>query len=457
MQWRAREESLSSGRKVETLYSTADLEVRAMWLIDRDTPGLDGSRIPLPTIVREALVRWYVGDGTHHDEIAGINLVQQARIGMKWIACDCLGREKAPPILTPAYLSEAETYYLRRLTQRPEHREDCPFFRDQATNRVTEVRSRATANDAPAGFFSVLKPAPENLSKRPESDVTDDRTRNASTPRLARLLWRLIDTSGVNVIAPLAAHEEWSIRENFQSIGRAAAQIEIAPGIELARAIWTHHRPLEAKAVYATLRRLSQDWPAEHEPQGFVLLFSKGHKANEIFLTNGESISIANRVQSPAVRGNPVHGPFLTMIVVGKYPEARGYSLLRAYAQPIYNGRLFVPVDSQLERDALRDLLEVQRRLHREDVDVAVRKPIFDSQTPAGNCRPDFILEARSRRTGEIKTLVIEVMGFENDTYRASKSVTHPRMSHLGTLSILSAREIEAGNGAHHILQELNL
>ncbi len=428
-----------------------------MWLIDRDTQGLDGSRIPLPPIVREALVRWYVGDGTHHDESAGISLVQQARIGMKWIACDCLGRDKAPPILTPAYLSEAETYYLRRLTQRPEHSEDCPFFRDQATNRITEVRSRATANDPPAGFFSVLKPAPENLSKRPEGDATDDRTRNASTPRLARLLWRLLDTSGVNVIAPLSACREWSIRENFAAIGRATAKIEIAPGIELARAFWTHHRPLAAKAVYATLRRLSNDWPSEHEPQGFVLLYSKGHKATEIYLSNGERVSVANRVQSPAVRGHPVYGPFLTMIVVGKYPEARGYSPLRAYAQPIYNGRLFVPVDSQLERDALRDILEAQLILHRRDVDLAIRKPIFDSQTPEGNCRPDFILEARSRRTGEIKTIVLEVMGFEDDAYRASKSVTHPRMSHLGTLLKLTAREVEAGNGAQYVLQALTL
>lgn len=428
-----------------------------MWLIDRDTQGLDRSRIPLPPIVREALVRWYVGEGTHLDEIAGINLVQQARIGLKWIACDCLGRDTAPPVLTPAYLSEAETYYLRRLTQRPEHRGNCPFFREQATNRVTEVRSRATANDPPAGFFSVLKPAPENLAKRPESDVTDDRTRNASTPRLARLLWRLMHTSGVNVIEPLGDRVEWSIRANFATIGRAAAKIEIAPGVELARAFWTHHRPLEARTVYATLRRLSLDWPAEHEPQGFLLLYSTGHKGNEIFLPQGMSVEIANRVQSPSVRGNPVKGPFLTMIVVGKYPEAHGYSPLRAYAQPIYSGRLFVPVDSQLERDALRDLLEVQRVLHRQGVDVAISKPIFDSQTPDGHCRPDFLVEARSRVTGEIKSLVVEVMGFEDDAYRGSKAVTHPRMSHLGTLFKLTAGEVEEGRGAHNVLRALNL
>jgi hypothetical protein len=161
-----------------------------MWLVDRDTSGEGPDRIPLPGPLRAALVRWYVGDGDHGDEQAGIRLVQNARVGHKWLACDCLGRGIAPPILTPAYLSEAETYYLRRLTgtKRAEHRDDCPFFRDQATARISEVRTRHAPAKPPEGFFEVLKPAPEKLSQRPEDDSTDDRTRNAATPKLARQL-----------------------------------------------------------------------------------------------------------------------------------------------------------------------------------------------------------------------------------------------------------------------------
>src|SRR3546814_6014228 len=59
-----------------------------MWLIPRRTNGLGSGRIPLPQPVRDALVRWYAGKGSRHDEEAGIMLVQQARIGEKWIACD---------------------------------------------------------------------------------------------------------------------------------------------------------------------------------------------------------------------------------------------------------------------------------------------------------------------------------------------------------------------------------
>ena len=81
-----------------------------MWLIDRQTDGAAGSRrIQLPAVLKDALIRWYVGVGSRDDEAAGIMLVQQARIGSKWIACNCLGHASLPPILTPAYLSEAET------------------------------------------------------------------------------------------------------------------------------------------------------------------------------------------------------------------------------------------------------------------------------------------------------------------------------------------------------------
>src|SRR3546814_1342605 len=111
-------------------------------------------------------------------------LVQQARIGERWIACDCLADGEAPPILTPAFLSEADTYYLRRLTspKRPEHRTDCPFFREQATNRLSEVRTQYSPADPPTGFFEVLRLATENLAQRIETDTTEDRKSTPLTP-----------------------------------------------------------------------------------------------------------------------------------------------------------------------------------------------------------------------------------------------------------------------------------
>lgn len=430
-----------------------------MWLIHRDTDGKSKDRIPLPGPLREALVRWYVGEGTLRDEQAGVTLVQNARVGHRWIACSCLGGDKAPPILTPAYLSEAETYYLRRLTstKRPEHRSDCPFFRDQATNRITEVRSSNTPTDPPSAFFEVLRPAPEKLAQRPEDDSLDDRTRNASTPRLARLLWRLLNSAGCNEIAPLITGHEWSIKEEFAALGRAAGKIEIAPGMELARAFWTHPRPLEAGAVYGTLRALAPKWPKTHAPQGFVALYAHAIKGNEIHVPSGETVTIATRVQSPSIRGNRIAGPYIVLVVAGEYPEAHGFAPLRAYAQPIYNGRMFVPVESDFERKTLKALLAVQHQLHVSGVDVAIGKPLFDTMTPHGPCRPDFMLEARSRVTGELRTLVVEAMGFDNADYEAAKAKTHPRMRTLGEMVTVEPSEIEQDVAVRKILRTLNI
>lgn len=430
-----------------------------MWLIHRDTDGNSRDRIPLPGPLREALVRWYVGEGSFHDEQAGVTLVQNARIGQRWIACDCLGHDKAPPILTPAYLSEAETYYLRRLTstKRPEHRAECPFFRDQATNRITEVRSHNTPTDPPSGFFEVLRPAPEKLSQRPDDDSLDDRTRNASTPRLARLLWRLLDNAGCNRIAPLSLGYDWSIKEEFAALSRAAGKIEIAPGVELARAFWTHARPLESNAVYGTLRALAAKWPRAHAPQGFVALYAQAIRGNEIHVPNGDPVRIATRVQSPSIRGNHISGPYIVLVVAGEYPEARGYAPLRAYAQPIHNGRLFVPVESDFERKTLNAILAGQRALDVQGVDLAIGKPLFDSMTAQGPCRPDFVLEARSRVTGEMKTLVVEAMGFDSADYEAAKAVTHPRMKMLGDLVTIDPSEIEQGIATRKIMRTLDI
>ena len=418
-----------------------------MWLVDRQSDGRASGRIPLPLPVRSALVRWYNGEGTRGDEDAGITLVQQARIGEKWLACDCLGIDQAPPILTPAFLSEAETYYLRRLTsaKRPEHRADCPFFRDQVTHRVTEVRSPESPAERPDGYFEALRPAPEKLAQRPEEEASDDRTRNASVPRLARLLWRLIDVSGLNRIsAPDDDDEERSIAREFDAVRAAAHRIQVAPGIELGRVLWTHGEAFHRRRVYAKLREMKRTWPRGHAPQAFLTVFTQGFQGNVIETAGCEPIHIANRIQSPSIRGNHIRGPYLTFVVVGEFPEAHGYAPLRAYAQPVLSGHHFIPVDSEFERTVARVLIAAQRTFRGEGIALAIEKPVFDRLTPIGLCRPDFLLEARSIHTGEVKQLIVEAMGSDEQCYIAAKAASHPRMQRIAPVLSVTPHDIGA-------------
>lgn len=417
-----------------------------MWLIPKHTDGLKSGRIPLPAPVREALVRWYVGAGTRADEEAGITLVQQARIGGKWIACDCLPASEPPPVLTPAFLSAAETYYLRRLTSadRPEHQPDCPFFRDQATNRLSEVRSHGSPAEPPDGFFEVLRPAPEKLAQRPESEGSDDRTRHASVPRLARLLWRLLAVSGLNHCVPSARDfPDHSISDEFRLLAAAAGKIEIAPGIELGRALWTHAQALHKKRVYAGLRALAKGWPQGHAPQAFLALFAQEVRGATVYVAGSDPVVLANRVQSPSVRGNPIKGPYLVLVVVGEYPEAHGYAPLQGYAQPILSGRRFMPVDSEFERTLVRALLEQRWSFDREGVDLGLEKPVFDILTPLGPCRPAFLLEARSRSTGEIRQLMVEAAGNDEEADLAAGNISRPRLAQIAPVVSVAPADIE--------------
>lgn len=420
-----------------------------MWLINRHSDGLGAARIPLPLPLRAALVGWYSGEGSRRDEDAGITLVQQARIGAKWIACDCLGTDRLPPILTPAFLSEAETYYLRRLTstKRPEHHADCPFFRDQVTNRLTETRGAHTPADPPVGYFEVLRPVPEKLAQRPASDASDDRTRSASVPRLARLLWRLLSNASLNIVVP--CHEEppeRTIAEEFKALASAAAGIEVAPGIELGRVLWTHGDALHSRRAYAGIRELSRRWPRGHAPQGFLTVFAKEFKGSAIFPAGSEPIMVANRVQSPSVRANPIKGPYLVIVVMGEYPEAHGYAPLRAYAQPIYSGTRFMPVERDFERSVLRSILGSRHEFARHGVDIAFEKPVFDRLTPLGACRPDFLIEARSRSTGEIRQLIVEAIGGPSPDYLAQKAAGHRRnLEQIAPVLVITPADVADG------------
>src|SRR3546814_17010056 len=67
-----------------------------------------------------------------------------------------------------------------------------------------------------------------------------------------------------------------------------------------------------------------------------------------------------------------------------------------------------LPYDSEFERLVLGELVELRRTLDRAGWDLSIEKPLFDTLTPTGACRPDFILEACARQTGEIRRIAVD-------------------------------------------------
>ena len=378
-------------------------------MVDKVHRGTEATRARVPDEFYDHLLRWYTGQGSADDERVGIELVRSAREHARWFACECLGRDVHPPLLSPAYMAEAQTFYLRRLTgaERPAHLPACPFFRDQVTG-IDRTLGLRPAYAVPDGFFSVLKPIGEHLAQAAEP--TPPRPRAPSVPRLARLLWLLVERAGTNVVESVTDRQPASIAAEFRRVREAAAGLMLAPTVPLARLLFTHADDLHRKVIYARLRAAAETWPAGHEPQAFLLMFARHVGTREIITADGVAVTVATDIARPP----KTEGPFLVIVAIGFDPVARGYAPLRAYAQPILDGHHFLPVTSSAERQLAGHLLALQRPLHRNGIDLRLKKPVFDIVTEFGPCRPQMMVEI-ARDDGMPRMKIVELGGLAED------------------------------------------
>lgn len=383
-----------------------------MWMVDKLHRGIEPQRGRIPAEILDPLLRWYTGTGTDADEGSAVDFVRAVKLHHYWLACDCLGEDVRPPLLSPVLLTEAETYYLRRLTGtgRPEHRANCPFHRDQADYVRDRSRAERLPLVAPTGYFSVLKPAAEHLAQRPEGEHRDCIARPDAPPLLAQLLWRLIEDAGTNVIEAIGDRPAPAITLEFQRLKAAATAIEIAPGCRLDQLLATHPDDIRQNRIYARLRKAAEAWRAGYEPQAFALLFASAVIENTIMFANGDPINVIGTIKQPP-RKHVEHGPYLVIVAIGHHPAARGYAPVDAWAQPIYDGHHFLPVETDAERKLLKILLEQQWQLRDEGVLTRIQKPMFDIDPDLSPCRPAFLVASDNRATGEQRIQAIELGG----------------------------------------------
>lgn len=314
-------------------------------MVDKLHRGTEPARECVPATILDPLLRWYTGRGTEIDEASTVSFVRSIKLYQRWLACDCLGDAVAPPLLSPVLLTGVQTYYLRRLTGagRPEHRADCPFHRDRADYVHDRTRADRRPIAVPEGYFSVLKPAAGHLAQRPDGDDRDRIVRPDAPPLLARLLWRLIEDAGTNVVEAIGDRPAPAIYREFHRLKEAASRIEIAPGRRLDQLLVTHPDDIHRNRIYARLRQAAEIWPAGHEPQAFALLFATAVTDHDIMFSAGEPVSVIGTIKRPPAK-HVATGPYLVIVAIGHHPMARGYAPVEAWAQPIYDGRHFIPL-----------------------------------------------------------------------------------------------------------------
>lgn len=422
-----------------------------MKLIARNTDGSHGEFSLVSDVLRKHLVDWYQAAGDEHDHKLAVNLVHNAKKDEQWIACDCLGDGNKPPLLSPAYLSLAGTFYLRRLTNehRPEHHEDCPFFREQTPFRLREKNSEVTPHKLLDGYFAILKPEIMKLAQAPDDAEPDDRARREAVPRLAKLLWTIMDRAQLNQsYSDLNAEHNLSgaasLYERLRQVGR---DIEMAPGIFLKHHLHVNIGGGEAdlNRIYADLRSSEKIWPEGHAAQSFAIVAAKAVKGHIVTLVNGEKVEIKNRVIKPTIYGTSTAPPFLVIILFGQYSPKIGMAPIRAYAQSVIGEADFVPVDSDFERQTALSLRWFKDKLSHQHVQLDFQKPVFDIKTKSGLCRPDFIVTYINSKTGTRRKFILETMGFDTEEYLDSKARTIERMKLIAPVHTVTKSQLENG------------
>ena len=414
-----------------------------MWLVGKDTTGKTG-RVAISDELKAALVRWYTGRGSEADQRASVSLVSTARENHKWIACDCLGAEHPPPLMSAAYLSFQETYYLRRLTSRPGHEPGCPFHLPQAPPRIREtVKDSLYAIGLPKGLFSAHQKAPEKLAQRPEDIEPDDRSRGVAIPRLGKLLWLLIERAGSNILRelPPSGRRAGSISEEMRHLKRAAQGFDIAPGIRLSDHLYTNAIDYEKRRVHARLRAAAETWPPEFAPQAFLLLEASEVTSNEV-VTGLGTVEIRNRIQHTGIIRAEVEPPFLVLAVVGEHSRREGYLALRAYAQPVFSGNQIVPAERDHDRDVLRALQQAQYELRRLGVRMAVKKVLFDITLAAGSARPDFLVALLDEHSGVECKFALQILQSDDADYLELRSIERERLGQAGLVVCLPVSSV---------------
>jgi hypothetical protein len=207
-----------------------------------------------------------------------------------------------------------------------------------------------------------------------------------------------MERAHVNTVPPVGNDRngnEPSIQAEFDALKRGARGLEVAPGIELTRVLFYYAGAYHSEQIFAKLRSLARNWPEDHAPQAFMLLYTALVHGHDLDVRGFAPIHVANRVQCLPFKGRPVSGPFLSLVVIGDHHETHGYTAVRAYAKPIFSGRRFMTVGSDTERDLLERLFTLRNQLMRGGTALGITKPLFDDMTEAGFVRADMIVETQ--------------------------------------------------------------
>jgi hypothetical protein len=388
---------------------------------------------PIPAEVDTLLRQRQQGHGLSEDDSKTLQrFLNDARDQRFWLACDC--REEEDPPLLSIRRSEGHVGLVRHGAV--SHLESCAFYRDIPEPLPESVDAQAGPVRPFTGSLAQLRPTAPSSEPGPPKTVRSalsPRGQSTTHPRLGRILMTLADTAQINLVeaAEIAVVPRGLVRaaDISKQYGKldALKEIEFAGDLYLGDVLCLYLKHLPA--FLARFRDLLEPrFPPGTRAQGYVLSVVddweefEGKAVLHLHATQGErTVEVHGRVQQYGHRSTP--GPFLALGPIGRVSSTGRYEVLSAYLHPVFSKGLLVPVDSELERHALRIILgqfDYWRKQH--DVHCTLYKPLFDAfEVSAGRgqwARPDFeILLPSDER------VIVEVLGYPDDeAYMERKS-----------------------------------
>ena len=394
----------------------------------------------------------------------------------RWFLCDCLGDVPRPPALVPVTED-----HIRRHVEAPwpAHDPACDFYRDLAEQRSICGSYARVAPRKPIPLVTSYK-VPEHTKP-----TVTGRSRDRHRGRLATLLMTLLEQAGLTRIGP--GQPLPPIADQYRALRTAGREIELEEGVALASFLCTY-LPALPELVAKIARTPPERFRRSHRPHGLLVTMAAEAAVGQIRPLRGDPIPVRGEIAifgerdrhgQEAAGDRRARSPYLAACVVGRAGPEEPVEVLKAYLHPCASQGHLMPVDSNLERQTLAQLLSLQDWLGKSrKVRVTLDKPVFDlgwSSAPApvqaaggvpveaealltrigdvhraslttlrelgikhrpgcdeearDPCVPNFILWAEADYAIQHGVVIVETMGFADEVYRDRKHRTHELMS----------------------------
>ena len=244
-----------------------------------------------------------------------------------------------------------------------------------------------------------------------------------------------------------------TVAEQFIALRQAARAVELETEMPVSSALCTY-RPALAEFCERIAAIPCSAFRKTGNPHGVFIGLARSTSRGAIEPLRGEAIEVAGEIAIFGERDGrddrgaaAARAPYLVACLVGRRAPRGRVDVLRAYMHPCMSAAWLFPVDSDLERQTMMQLVALGRWFDfRRGTPLTIHKPLWDLTLAAGEVDasgdevhepiiPDFIVEAGEGQAA--RRAVVETMGYAEEAYRARKRRLKPEMARLARAPVI--------------------